>query len=277
MAAKENKTVGKQAEQLLDDLGFTELPIRPKRICQALSVPEDPVVYKEEPFQSDAILGMAMSGGILVNSNIQNLGRRNFTGAHEIGHLVLHIQTNKKTEFQCNESNIFGSAKNHDKFEREADLFAASLLMPQQLIHPLILRVDLDWQSISNVASKCETSLLATSKRLVSLAEEPIALVIHQGNTFWQFETSSSFPYFIGRPVLPDTIERPQLNSDKIANDVGWHEADAIDWLDDSSLIDNKEIQYSSIFVSTYKWTMTLLTAEENDDEDDDTWEDPHF
>ena len=39
---------------------------------------------------------------------------------------------------------------------------------------------------------------------------------------------------------------------------------------------DQREVHYSSVYVPTYNWTMTLVTVDE-DVEDDDAWDDPHF
>lgn len=58
---------------------------------------------------------------------IRGVGRARFTLAHEFGHLVLH----------CNKVNVFSLTSgqyvpNHSNSEKQADYFAASLLMPKK-------------------------------------------------------------------------------------------------------------------------------------------------
>lgn len=64
-----------------------------------------------------------------VNADVKiNEGMENFTIAHELGHIVLHVpkmDKNKMTE--CD----FDSISNDNVVEKEADIFAACLLMPE--------------------------------------------------------------------------------------------------------------------------------------------------
>jgi hypothetical protein len=266
-----------EAEQLLEDFGFNELPIEPRAICSAISDPSYEVIYHEQPLDSESILGFSVQNGIFVNSNIKSIGRKNFTAAHELGHLVLHIQRNIKETFQCHEQDIFNPLKNTNQIELEADLFAASLLMPRKLILPLIVRHDLDWGMILDISNKCKTSLLATAKRVVSLANEPIALVIHKEQKLWIFETSRSFPYYIGRPFLRRDIKFQKIIYGEVFVD-DWNVSDAIDWVDDSKISHKAKINYSTLFNEKYRWFMTLLSPENSDEYDDvEEWEPPRF
>ena len=64
-----------------------------------------------------------------VNADVKiNEGMENFTIAHELGHIVLHVpkmEKNKATE--CD----FDSISQDSVVEKEADIFAACLLMPE--------------------------------------------------------------------------------------------------------------------------------------------------
>ena len=65
-----------------------------------------------------------------------NEGRLNFTIAHEIAHIVLHVDNNKNTFFFRNDNK--NESKSEEKrrkiIEKEADQFAAYLLMPSDII-----------------------------------------------------------------------------------------------------------------------------------------------
>ena len=67
---------------------------------------------------------------IMINSNMNNKGRKNFTIAHELGHYFLNHEL-KHTEFdkQVNEECL-----NKEPMEYEADYFATCLLMPEEKV-----------------------------------------------------------------------------------------------------------------------------------------------
>ena len=71
---------------------------------------------------------------IMTNCNTVNLGRKNFTIAHELGHYFLNHEL-KHTEFdkQVNEECL-----NKEPMEYEADYFATCLLMPEDKITPAV-------------------------------------------------------------------------------------------------------------------------------------------
>jgi hypothetical protein len=60
------------------------------------------------------------------------LPRRRFTAAHELGHAVLHAD--ELGQYLADES-IHEDGKAHSQREREADQFAAELLMPAVVLH----------------------------------------------------------------------------------------------------------------------------------------------
>ena len=59
--------------------------------------------------------------------------RKRFTIAHELAHFFLHIATSEKDAIE-DDAISFNRDDNWDKFEREANQFAASLLMPTENI-----------------------------------------------------------------------------------------------------------------------------------------------
>jgi Zn-dependent peptidase ImmA (M78 family) len=98
-----------EAEQLIEDFGLS-LPVRPIEVCAKISTNSLTINYREEKFTTRTICGLSLGQDrqieVVINSEIENLGRKRFTGAHEIGHVVLHIQTNKKSEFTCTTEDI---------------------------------------------------------------------------------------------------------------------------------------------------------------------------
>jgi uncharacterized protein DUF955 len=62
-------------------------------------------------------------------------GRRRFTVAHELGHWLLHAQRGDKKHFErfCRAADLDPGA-DPERQEREANAFAAALLMPEEII-----------------------------------------------------------------------------------------------------------------------------------------------
>ena len=70
---------------------------------------------------------------IMVNQGIENIGRRNFTIAHELGHYFLNHKLHSNSFF-CQDKQIAEESEVTDKIEHEANYFASCFLMPKQKI-----------------------------------------------------------------------------------------------------------------------------------------------
>ena len=83
---------------------------------------------------------------VVINERISNHeGRMNFTAAHEVGHIQLHvpdlIKDKKKDTIMCR--NIDDNIKSkRDPKEVEADMFAAYLLMPSKEVRSSFFRMN---------------------------------------------------------------------------------------------------------------------------------------
>jgi Zn-dependent peptidase ImmA (M78 family) len=63
----------------------------------------------------------------------QSAGRRRFTLAHEIGHWICHCRAGDDSQILCRGADISADAPS-DPRERQANVFAADLLMPEEAI-----------------------------------------------------------------------------------------------------------------------------------------------
>jgi Zn-dependent peptidase ImmA (M78 family) len=104
--------------------------------------------------------------------------RQNFTTAHELGHLLLHDQE----QFHIDRSFRFrlrdeASGQGTDDAEREANLFAASLLMPKRFLEADLQNEEfvnvLDGDSLSELARTYGVSTQALVIRLKNLGYIP--------------------------------------------------------------------------------------------------------
>lgn len=84
-------------------------------------------------------------------SKNDDFARKNFTLAHELGHFKLHedVKTDIFTMHQL--ETLMSRQEDQDPKEREADLFAASLLMPKKFVESLWEATNKDVDSISKI------------------------------------------------------------------------------------------------------------------------------
>ena len=85
-----------EAETLLEDLGFVSMPILVEDVCRKVGN----IDIIEKNMSSNRFNGISIGNErdvkILINNNINNHHRKRFTKAHELGHAILHIFTDKK-------------------------------------------------------------------------------------------------------------------------------------------------------------------------------------
>lgn len=116
--------------------------------------------------------------------------RRRFSIGHELGHWTHH----RGRSSVCRSSEI-GNPGSSSQLERQADRFAADLLMPRYLFLPsLAAHHRPSFEAIDALASDYATSRLATALRCLDLAEWPVMLVCHgKGGRRW-FKRSPGIP-----------------------------------------------------------------------------------
>ena len=106
-----------------------------------------------------------------------------FSVAHELGHYYLpgHIDA-VLSNSDVHESRAgFASG---DRYEIEADLFAATLLMPRTLFTRAMSTAGDGLPAIEKLAEQCHTSLTATAIRYARCTREPVAVVLSSGTPY---------------------------------------------------------------------------------------------
>ncbi|WP_405330783.1 ImmA/IrrE family metallo-endopeptidase [Leeuwenhoekiella sp. LLG6367-2.1] len=125
-------------EYILKKQNITSYPVRVKEIIKNLNI-----TIKEDYFEDDlsgALVIRQGSAKMVINSTNSPV-RRRFTMAHELGHFILHVDTdsNGNDIFVDNALVMFrkggGRLSNiENRREREANAFAANLLMPKSFV-----------------------------------------------------------------------------------------------------------------------------------------------
>lgn len=253
-----------EAESLLEDLGFDTLPIRPHEVVKAIDSDDFRVVMEFQNFNSDKILGKAegntLGALVYINANIPDQGRQNFTAAHEIGHVCMHIMSHRKMTFSCGSKELNNPFD--DPIEKEANGFASGFLFPRNLVAKLTDN-DINWKNISKISTVCEASLEATFRRMSFLDNSPIALVIHNHEKFRRFVSSDNFGFYLNRTPLSTEQKSLCIDVKEEGYPSEFDMVDASDWVNPNSKGYLLGSIYSSSIILNDGFVYTLLTYDE--------------
>ncbi len=123
------------AEDLLKRVGVRRPPVRIYWVAKQLGVQtfQRPVIDLRKPKTSGMLKvdWRTLKASIFVRSGDSDK-RKRFTVAHELGHLVLHAEPGT-THYR--DTTFVGSYK-----ETQANRYAADLLMPLWMLHPLVMK-----------------------------------------------------------------------------------------------------------------------------------------
>ena len=276
-----------EARKLLEEVGFSSLPIIPRKICEQLEIE-----YFEKPLNKfDGILVIdALQGMICVNSSIMENGRKNFTGAHELGHYCMDgLDSN---QFYCPRNAIGSASGNNSPMELRANEFAAELLMPKFIYQDLVDYHDPGWDGIKKLTEMSETSDLATMIRYLDLSDEKCAMLVCENDKIAWFRKSKTFNLYINmdsRYVSEDTPAFKALHGG--FPDESFESVKADRWVTGKQINKYSEILEWALPMNPYGQVLTLLfdedglgDYEEEDDggdlnkkDDEWPWEPPTF
>lgn len=164
-----NKLIEEKSYSILKELSIDNLPIEIDKIAQHVGVE-----IKED------VLDASISGFLLAKNGKNTIGinsdeslvRKRFTIAHEIGHYILH--SNRENDLYISKIHFRDEASSTGemKREREANAFAAGILMPRFLIERELEKLD-EKSPVENIISALanifNVSEIAMSYRLLNL------------------------------------------------------------------------------------------------------------
>ncbi len=130
----------REAHRILEESAIVEPPVNPTRIARDLGTNVYFVTFAP---QSSNISGFydCDENAIFVNKDEYPL-RQTFTIAHELGHSILHGEWARSSEYKILLRN--SSATSEEVHEREANAFAAHLLVPRFLLDKYRNRLSAD-------------------------------------------------------------------------------------------------------------------------------------
>jgi len=219
------------ARQLIKALSHNKnleecLPINSKLIAEALGI-KIRIETINDKFEGMLIIDNDLKA-IICNKN--SPARINFTIAHEIGHYCLHRSSGtKKCTFD--DLNIFDS--DNKDIEREANIFAANLLMPTGDLRQEISSKNLNFDLIKKLTTRYSTSITATALRVVEIFPKAALLIsITNDDTIMWFKKNISCNLWLQRGKKLN-IEKENYSCSNInINQLGFSEEETEDYCD---------------------------------------------
>lgn len=241
------------ATELRQKLGLTAPPFLPQAAFTSLDV------YYQE-CSLDGCLGMTLrvdgNIGVMVSSNIPEEGKKLFTAAHELGHVV--IPTHAKTSsFKCTSNDLWGNSKNQQ--EIEANQFAAEWLMPKGIFKSHCAKLEPDFDSISNLGYEFNVSLTAAAMRFVEVTDHEVMLIASENGVMKYFRSSLDFPYRIDWGMIPNTYARNNLGGKSFPQEFMAVASD--EWFRGRQP-DSSEVLEYSVKLGDYNTVLTMLWVE---------------
>jgi len=176
MKQLEQTLIKNYAEKIVYEHGISSFPVDPIIIAQKENIEVKP---KNDCIEgiSGVLLKVGDQCGIMYSTFYANKGFENFSIAHELGHYSLddHMEMLfRSSDIHLSKANFFSS----DQYEREADIFAASLLMPEEMFKNHLWKFEKRMDGIIGMASLCNTSLTATAIRYAELTDDFLIVII---------------------------------------------------------------------------------------------------
>lgn len=211
-------------------------PIDAKELALEVSSQKRDPITKVEGHSIAGIDGMLIQRSekncwyILYQENIEVAGRINFTLAHELGHYMLHRDS--QNEFRCDQKKLLTYSEQSLKaIESEANKFASYLLMPIDDFREQISGDSASLNLLGHCADRYNVSLTAaTIKWLEFTTEAAMVVVARDGFVCWSYPSQSARKlkvYLSSGTPLPEnggySLADDTHNKSRVVPPGAWH------------------------------------------------------
>jgi len=177
---------------VLDDLGIHSAS--DLRYLDLIAFARGAVVRRRSLHGAEARLTVLGTRSVItISDSISNPQRQRFSVGHELGHLEMHRFRRKVFFCVAEDISDWQGQRVEASLEKEANEFAAALLMPERFFVPSCDDTDPCWETVEKLAEEFDTSLTATALRYVQFCETPCAVVFVQNCRVRWFRGSTSF------------------------------------------------------------------------------------
>jgi Zn-dependent peptidase ImmA (M78 family) len=249
---------------LLDRLGISDVPRVPDIVTKlGIEIEERDIDSFDGALVR--IKGSAV-GVIALRRSIPEAGRKNFTVAHEIGHLILPGHDESTV---CRTEQVESWARGLSVRELEANQFAAELLMPTTVVIKVIGTPEPSLATCEALASTFGTSLTAASYKFADVTSHRCALIWSSAGQVKWFKGSAEFGAWVRIRERLDsrTFAHDAFAGSALPNRPEPVPADA--WLDGSFDRDARVLEQSRA-MPNYNAVLTLLWLKDDPEPSDD-------
>lgn len=198
-----------------------------------------------------------------------------FTCAHELAHAFIRehreqLMKGESLAFQTNQDEL--SRLNYSLFERQAQEFAASLLMPKTRFIEKINSVseNCNWLEYvyTNLKAEFSTSLQSTAIRFTKLSNRTCVFLYISEDKFWQSASSTFDGMFAEKIYYTYNPNRNRLVVDTMTIEPGGYEYEVgyvnlSQWVNSIAPGGSKDIFLKEEVIYTERCIMCMLTLEE--------------
>lgn len=167
-------------------------------------------------------------------------GRERFSIAHEVGHWQLH----RGRSFQCRVDAPEANITSNTTLEKEADTFAAHLLMPAPIFLPMVKAYgEPNFQNLEKIAGELDTSLMATALRLADVNTLPVIVAYYNSAGLRWSLPAGDIPrrWVLRRDLDEDSFTYDMVKSGKDCKYLGKQSADTFFENDDAGKYEVRE------------------------------------
>jgi len=179
-------------------------------------------------------------------------GRRRFTIAHELGHWELH---EGQTQFICSAKDMRDYGRSY--LEAEANLFAASLLMPKRYFAPIIENAEPSMKLVKELAKEFGTTLTASAIRFADLSKHQIIVVwAEDGQIQWSYRNEKTTELYVAAGVRLPSYSSATVSNREIIPEMGYY--DQANWFP-QLFHDVGEVMEETLRMNNLGTSLTLL------------------
>ncbi|MCM1183543.1 MAG: ImmA/IrrE family metallo-endopeptidase [Roseburia sp.] len=209
----------------------------------------------EESIEADAYLQCENGSSFIVLKKTLNEYRKKFTIAHELGHF--YIPWHSELIFGCDIKEM-DFENDYTPREKEANLFAAELLMPEEEFKNKITG-KISYVMVSELANIFGVSFQAALNRCIDLTNEDCIAVCSKERDIKWFRATEDFPLFLNRKKVNELSVADEL-SDLKAFHIKTVKEQGYIWFSNA---DDKDIEEESIVFPTYNEVISIIHLED--------------
>jgi len=177
-ATPELRLAAGYADALLREKGIDQFPVDPRQLAEDAGI-----TVLELPAGTDGCSGMLIhrggAFGIMYSTAVDSAGYQRFSIAHELGHY--YLPGHPDAVLRDGQHSSMAGYVSADAYEREADQFAAELVLPERLVRPVLGRLEDGMQSVRGLAEAAIASLSASGIAYARYTRSAVAVVMSTG------------------------------------------------------------------------------------------------